>query len=208
MELREFLLLLKKNATLILLAGLVLGGIVWFSSLQLQPAYHAVLSIYVQKIPEQPSSGDFTYDGFYAQQAAESYTDTVVGLFESPALHARALQIAEKPSDSLAVKQFEKQLRVEKVAPRLIDIELRSSTSEEARLYSLSLFQAVKERLEDLTSQDSADLNMRIDSVNQEPLISLVKPLVLLNTVVGVLVGLFAATSFILLKQYLLSVRQ
>lgn len=194
--------------TAIVLVGAITGILALLISLRLQPTYHAVLSVYVQKIPEQPAGGDFTFDGFYAQQAAESYTDTVVGLFESPAIYVRALQIADRDSEASAVEQVKQQTRIQKVAPRLIDLEVRSYEREEARILAQSLFKAVSNRLDELTLEDSANLNMKINAVNDEPLISLAQPRVILNTVVGVLVGIFIATTALLLKEYLLSARQ
>lgn len=208
MELRAFLVLLQKNMIAIILISVITGALALLMSLRLQPTYHAVLSVYVQKIPEQPAGGDFTFDGFYAQQAAESYTDTVVGLFESPAIHVRALQFADQDTEPSTVEQVKQQTRIRKVAPRLIDLEVRSYEQEEARVLAKSLFKAVSNRLDELTSEDSANLKMKINAVNDEPLISLAEPRVVLYTIIGVLVGMFGATTTFLLKEYLLSARQ
>lgn len=208
MELREFLFLLRKNLPTIVLIALITGALALAMALRLQPTYHATLSVYVQKVPEQPTGGDFTFDGFYAQQAAESYTDTVIGLFESHAIYVRALQITGEEPDFSAVKRMERQTNIQKVAPRLINLEIRSYEEDEARTLAKSLFMAVSGRLDELTSTDNADLNMRISAVSEDPLMSLSQPRVALYTIIGVLAGAFAATTLFLLKEYLLSARQ
>lgn len=205
MELKLFLKLIKKYSKIIIVAGILIGLLSAVFVSQLEPTYVATHSVYVEKVPEKPDSGDFTYDGYYAQQAAELYTDTVVGLFESPAVSARALEIAQKNNTAEDVKKFQKKVFVEKVAPRLIEVKVDSKSEMDASALVSGLFQAVNERVEELTNQGVDSLSMSINVVTPNPLIATEEPMVALWGVLGLFLGLLISTSGVMLKEYLLS---
>lgn len=208
MELKVLLQVLRKHLLLIVVSTLIAGGLALLISLRIEQSYVSMLSIYVQKIPEQPIQGDYTYDGYYAQQAAESYTDTVVGLFESPAIISRALELAGRPADAVDVKRFSRKLSVEKVAPLLVDIAIKHQDETESKMLIKSLFAAVDGRISELNEDVAVNLAIQIDVVHEEPLVSLSQPNNVLNTLVGLLLGLFASITFVVLKEYLLSPEQ
>ncbi len=200
MELREYLRVLQKN--IVVLVGLtVLGGAVALGVSQRIPdKFEALLTIYVQKIPEQPTSGDFTYDGYYAQQAAEAFTDTVVGLFESSTVAYRALELTERDSAISQIRELNKQTSVEKIAPQLVDLSVRATDSVYAIEVVQGLFSAVEEQV---LSAEHDFGNVTVKRVNTEPLVILQKPPILLYTLVGLFVGFFVAIVAVAIKQYM-----
>ncbi|MCA9390125.1 hypothetical protein KC571_01870 [candidate division WWE3 bacterium] len=204
MELKTFLQLLRKNVFSISVSGIVIAAAVMLFSMRISDSYVSMLSVYVQKIPEQTKLGDYTYDGFYVQQAAESYTDTVVGLFESPAILSSALEKAGESAEASDVKAFGRKITVTKAAPRLIDIEVKDVSRDESTLLVKSLVEAVQSRVVGLNDQQNSGLDMQIDVVNPDPLVNLIQPLLWLNTLIGFLIGLFISTSIVVLKDYLL----
>ena len=203
MELKIYVTILYKHIRTLLLIPL-LGGVLGFLvATQLPSQYHALATVYVQKIPEAPVSGEYTCDGYYAQQAAEAYTDTIVGLFESQTVMQRAIFLDPEVTGSRTIRYLKRAVDIQKVAPQLVEIEVVDADQQYAHMATISLFQAVEEKV--LSVQDDTLSGMHINLVNSEPLITLKEPMIALFSIVGLMVGLFVSVSYILLREYLLA---
>lgn len=186
---------------MILAAAAAVAVVVGIASVYWPTRYKSELTVYVQRVPEDPPAGDYTYDGFYAQQAAEAYTDTVEGFLQSRDIIRQALAASNLSTDTNMVRAVEKRLEVEKVAPQLINVSLTMETQNKATALIKEIAAVTKERAKTLNQQENEA--MVIDLVNPDPLESSVKPWLELNVVVGFLGGLVIATSGVLLKGYL-----
>lgn len=201
MELKHYLKILQKHWKMILAAAAAVAVVVGIASVYWPTRYKSELTVYVQRVPEDPPAGDYTYDGFYAQQAAEAYTDTVEGFLQSRDIIRQALAASNLSTDTNMVRAVEKRLEVEKVAPQLINVSLTMETQNKATALIKEIAAVTKERAKTLNQQENEA--MVIDLVNPDPLESSVKPWLELNVVVGFLGGLVIATSGVLLKGYL-----
>ena len=139
MELRDLFEILGKYCRLIVLTASIFGLGAFVGSTQLPPKYEAVLTLYVKRTAEPAGENFYTYDGYYNQQAAERYTDTVVGLLESGGILQEALRSAGLSADQKAMRRARKSIEVEKVAPQLVEIKVRRRSREEAQNITDSL---------------------------------------------------------------------
>lgn len=201
MELKHYLTTLQKHTKAILGVAALLTVAVGVVSAYWPTRYRSELTVYVQRVPEDPPAGDYTYDGFYAQQAAEAYTDTVEGFLQSRDILRQALAASSLKTDPAMVRAVEKQLEVEKVAPQLINVALTMETQTKATTLIKEIAAATKERTKTLNQQENEA--MVIGLVNPNPLESTVKPWLELNVLVGFLGGLMLATGGVLFKEYL-----
>lgn len=203
MELKTYLVIIKKNSVRIIVSALLVGLVVYVVSGSLPISYEATISVYIQKVPENFSQELYTYDGFYAQEAAESYTDTVVGLFESPAITEKVVALLVGLDSELTVKSVSRKVMVEKSAPRIITIRVKDNDQEVAIQTASALFKAADESIKQLHGSDDPERTLQIAALNSEPLIARLAPFVWLNTLVGALVGLIGALCIVALREYL-----
>lgn len=201
MELYEYFKILTKYLKQILFASVALSILAYGVSFYFPTNYRASVTVYVQRIPEKPAAGDYTYDGFYAQKAAEAYTDTVFGFLTSIDILQRAAKVAKLPADSQSLAGFAKKIKIEKVAPQLIDVRVTLKDKNSAKDLALSLAQSAQERVSLLNQEGNTGLTINL--ANPEPFLAEVKPWKELNAAVGFLAGLIFTTAGVFLREYL-----
>jgi len=200
MELKEILILLQKNLRLLMVFSL-LGALLLFLLASFWPvSYKAIVTMYIQRVPEK-AENVYSYDGYYAGQAAESYTDTVKGLVGTMDITKRAAEIAGLPTDAVYIKNLAKKIKIQKSAPQLVEVTVSLGDREQAKKLALGLAQSASERARLLNQE--GDKNLTINIINPDPLVekSVFNPY--LFSLVGALTGLLLALILICFKDYL-----
>lgn len=168
MELSKFLSKIRQQLRFILSVG-VIGAVVFFGVAWRWPTrYQASLTVYVQKVGELVTTGEYTYDGFYAQQSAEKYTDTVVGLLESEDVLAQAIA-SDTGFYQGGVSEYRRRVGVEKIAPRLITVRVTLFDSDQARALVGAITTVAQERLSNL-NQDPTQM-FYLELIQTDPLV-------------------------------------
>ena len=200
MELKEVLILLQKNLRL-LIAAAVFGAIALFLFAKVYPvSYKAIVTMYIQRVPEK-AENVYSYDGYYAGQAAESYTDTVKGLVGTLDITKRAAEIADLPTDAIFIKNLAKKIKIAKSAPQLVEVTVSLEDREQAKKLALGLAQAASERARLLNQE--GDKNLTINIINPDPLVekSVFNPY--LFSLIGALTSFLLVLILICFKDYL-----
>ena len=205
MELREFLQPFRKNWKLIVLTVLVLGVGAYVVSLRLPFKYRATVTLYMQapKALERTEENYFTYDGYYAYKAAQEYTDTVLGFFESPDILYRAGELIWGETDTAQQKRLQKAVYAEKIAPQLVKLTVTLDNADEASQLAEALTQAIREKSAILSTAETS--GVEISTLIENPIVETVKPMIWLNTVVASLAGMLASVVIVWLREYFLS---
>jgi capsular polysaccharide biosynthesis protein len=200
MELQEYVSLFKKNLRLVILLPIVFGAVAFLVSLQLEPTYTASLTIYVKRQASEPTGDFYTFDGYYSQQAAEKFTETVVGFLESKDILLASAKLAGLPTDQESLGRLEGSIKVRQEAPQLVSLKVTQKDGAGAKKFAVALAQAATERI-NLLNQ-TGDKAISVDLLNSEPLVSKNAVPVVVNTLAGVLAGALAAYLYVLLKEY------
>jgi len=162
-ELRNLINKTKKVVGVWLVFCLVVAGFVGLTASRQAPHFEAGGIVFVGRTAEKATSNFFTYDGFYAQQTAERYTDSVLGIIKSDPLIQAALNKLDLPSQFDAVANLRRNLLVQKVGPQVLSVKVTAPTSSEAS----NVWQALAE-----------ETSVRVASLNETGDTSLfVKPL-------------------------------
>ncbi len=205
MELKDLFDILRKHGVLLLLTTAFFAVTALVGSMLLPPRYTALVSLYVTRRAAPPSEDFYTYDGYYAQQAAERYTDTVVGLLQSKSLLREVLLDLELPKDHKVLRKMEKKVVVKRVAPQIIKMEVQKRWEDEFSWDSASLAEAlskkVVERVEELNAQ-GGDENLSVSALGAEPLVEVQEPNLFLNTVVAALLGFLVSFFIVTARSY------
>lgn len=200
MELKEFLEKLKVYWKLFFAIPL-LGSFLGLLLSSYQPTtFNASLLLYVKRVTSPSSDKFYAYDGYYAQQASQEYTDTIVGFLKSLSILYRAAEIANFSTKTEDLEDLKKQIKITKEAPQLVKVNINQSTSKKAKDLVSALAQATQERTTLLNQ--TGDRDFSVDLVNSVPLVKTVKTSKFLNSLGGFFLGLFFTTLFILGWEY------
>lgn len=200
MELKSYVELIRKDIPLLVVLALVFGGLSYLISGKLPTTYSASLTIYVKRQASEPSIDYYTFDGYYSQQAADKFTETVVGFLKSKDILLASAKLANLPTDQESLEQLEGSTTVRQVAPQLVSLKVAQKEGALAKEFCTSLAQAATERI-NLLNQ-TGDKSISVDLLNPEPLVEKNEPHILLNSLVGLLIGKTLGLLYIFLKEY------
>lgn len=198
-ELKDYLKIINRYKLLILTLMVVSGGLVFGWVLTIPKQYQASVTLYVNKVAEPSNDKYYTFEGYYSELAALSYTDVVTSMIKTSdivrlAINNGGLTISD--SDLLNAVQ------VKKVGPQLISVMVTGKDQNLAKKELLAVAAAEAERTKTLNQSDSR--GMTVSLVNTEPLITVVKPNLLLYVGASLVGSLILGLLFILTREYFL----
>jgi len=184
MELRDILKTLSKYKNTIVITT-IMGALVGLISYYLLPTkYTAVGSFYIKRATESTGIKTyFTYEGYYAQQGALSYTNTVVALLESLDIRNKALQKLNLAVNEESLRKYGKLINVRKMGPQLITLTTEGNIDTEAK----TLWNALSDTLLETTAEvnKDGDPKLSISKVAEEPVVKTTYKALWLNTLIG-----------------------
>jgi len=204
-ELKDTLILLAKYRWF-LLAVAFFAAVVGYGVSLKWPVYNKASGVlFVNREAEKKVVGNnyYTYEGFYRQQTAERFTDTVVGLLKSEVILAAAGKSLGLSVDAAGLKKLSAATEVRKAAPQLVKLEVRQKTSEQATKLWQALAREGIEKVKALGAGE--DGRLLLSQVTAEPLVNAVSPDPVLDTFVAAGLGLMVGIFAISLREYLRS---
>jgi capsular polysaccharide biosynthesis protein len=164
--------------------------------------YRASVSMYVQRAPDASNDNYFTYEGYYAQQVAVSFTDTALELLTNDEIIKRAAENAGLTHDVNSINQIKGAIVTKKDAPQLIKVDVTMTNRDEASRLAEGLAQAVSSRTSEIHNA-GGDAKLTVAQINERPFVVLERPLLWLYAIVGALLGLIGALLAATLWEYL-----
>jgi len=173
-EVRDLVTKIWRPYRLVLLLSVLLAGVTYFVSKNLPASFRASGLLFVTRQADSSSTNYFTYEGFYSQQTAERYTDSVLGILKSDQVKKLALDSLNLPSSSPDVKRFGNNTLVQKTGPQLLSVTISAGDSDTSK----SLWQALADQTVKSVSavNQSGDSKITVQVMNQELLIAEVTP--------------------------------
>jgi len=168
-EIRAILRFIKKNKkaiTVSLLAGILLGCTYFF----VPKKFTATGSFFVsRKIDSLLSESYFKYEGYYSQQTALSYTNSIVALLESTDLTSKSLEkLGTNPTEK-NLRKYKNLIKVKKAGPQVITLTVKGNTPEKAEILWNTLSQMLMEETKKVS--ELGDTNLNITKVSPEPVV-------------------------------------
>jgi capsular polysaccharide biosynthesis protein len=199
MELRDIIKKFKKHRQTLILS--VIAGSVVGMLFSLIPAkYISSGSLYIKRSVE-PSNVFFTYEGYYAQQAAQSYTNSLVALIESQDVKKVTLENMGVTATDKNLRKLDKAVKVKKSGPQVVTVSVRDQNFEHSQKLWLTLTQSVIEASKRLN--ENGDKNISVDTISNAPIIKETYRSLPIFSLAGVMFGLSAGLLIISLKEYL-----
>jgi capsular polysaccharide biosynthesis protein len=200
MELKDILKILNKRRAeigLFVLCGSFLGLAASF----LPGKFKTELSYFVGRAADKPSTEFFTYEGFYAQQTAQSFTNTAVALLESQNLKRSVLGELELPVTDNNIRKLTKSYRVTKNGPQVITLTVADYDYDK----SLNTFTAISEKFLEAGEKVSSgsDENISVTPLSDEPVVRQEQRPFIYFVTGGLLFGLALSLLKLAFKEYI-----
>jgi capsular polysaccharide biosynthesis protein len=199
MELKEYIKIIQTDKNVIIkTAILTLAFSVFFSYLQ-KTSYESSVSLFIAKDGTQ-STDEFKYDGYYALQSGEIIADSVEKMLQSPQIVSEIYQDANIDSDFDKIKRYKKSFIAHKMSNQYVEVSFNSETRENADRISESITKVVKQKMEQTKNSSEDEISFSIE--RNTPVIIEKKPDVALNSLIGLISGIFLGTIIVLVKKY------
>ena len=201
MELKQIISKIRKNVRWLIAFGVVGAGVGILIFYVVPAKYVASGNFYVTSVPEAATTEYFAYDGYYANQAARHYAETVFGMFQSKDILNNSLtNMNFLVTDSL-LREKQKLISVKKTAPQLIELRVKGESSVSARALFNEISKTTIETSKTINDQ-AGDSNLNIVQVRNDPVITLEFSNVVLNIALGFLLGMFTFVFLLSVKVY------
>lgn len=198
MELREIFKKIRKNKKMLIvciLVGLLAGILFHF----LPSNYIASGSFYITR-KEDNSESFFTYEGYYSQQTATTYTNSVVALAESVDVKKQVLEKVDLPIDDQNIRKINKSMSVKKTGPQIINITFKDK--------DLKKVKTIWQSISDILIETSKEINLNGDGkltvvkISEEPFIKEGYKTLWMTGVAGIIFGCSLGLLIVSLKEY------
>ncbi len=201
MEAQEFVNFLKNNLKTIIFAGIIFGmcGLIVFYSTPTK--FVAVGTLFVKRSVNSAANEFFTYEGYYGQQAAVSYTSSVVALIQSEDIRSQALNKMGANINEPTLRELNRKLSTKKTGPQVIEVIVKDKNRDSALLIWQSITNALIETNTQLNT--TGDYQLSIQLVQPTPVIREVYRHQLMYFATFALLGIGMTTLVLGFKQYL-----
>jgi capsular polysaccharide biosynthesis protein len=194
MELKEILGLYKKNL-LMFVASFVIGGVLGIIYTSLPKNYLAVGDFYVSRKVSSDQNKYVSYEGFYAQQAAQEHAKNIVSMLESESFAAQVLTGLEEELTEKTLRAYTKRVKIKKAGPQYITLTTKGKTKRETKDLWLKITEILDERT--MRMYETGDINLSVTKMNGAPVVRDTFNSLSLNVAVGGLFTLIIYTSLI-----------
>lgn len=199
MELKVLINILYKNA-LQVVVFLLIGAVGGATTFILPQKYTATGSFYVKRTI-QNSSDFFTYEGYYGQQTALAYANTVFALLESTDLKSMTLKKLGTEVNEQTLRKLHKKTDIKKTAPQLVSLTVKDFSPSEAAVVWNALSESLLETTYEINK--NGDSALSISKISEEPVVKQTYNNLWLNLSAGAVLGFVFGAFSLALKEYL-----
>lgn len=195
----EYLKNIKKHLQLIVAIGVLTAVVTFIFTVRQSSYYNSSLALLVSNNQIQDTT-DYRFDGYYAIQATDLFSNTVEAWFKSPETVKVIYEKAKVDLGEFNIKNLTKIFKAEKLAPHYIEVRYKTNNEDEAARIASAVGEVLSGKVKTLgeTSKGETSFSIR----NEQPVVALIKPPLVLNTVIGLLVGFFLGFVIGIIKEY------
>jgi capsular polysaccharide biosynthesis protein len=163
--------------------------------------YYATGSLYVKRsVNNSQSDSFFTYEGYYSQQVALAYTNTISALAESLEIRSGAMKKLGIPVTEKTLRDYAKLIKVKKAGPQLITVTVKGNSVESAQ----ELWEALSQTIINTSHEINAngDPNLAISQVTTEPVVKTSYSNMWVFAAIGSIAGTVLAVIILIIRTY------
>lgn len=200
MELKEILKKLNKRKKEIIILTLC-GGIFGIAATFIPGKYRAEGYYFIGRVADKPSSEFFTYEGYYAQQTAQSYTNTAIAVLESENIKSAVLEDLKLPVTDSNIRKLSRSYKVYKRGPQVVSLVAADYNNEK----TLRIYSSISERFLEAGEKiiNESDENIKVLPLSEEPVVKREQRPLPNYLAGGLLIGLALALLKFSFKEYI-----
>ena len=200
MELRDYLLYLKRYIIFIVLFSVICGGVAWYVTSQ-RPSSYEIIQSYEIELVNRVETPDYQYGSYYDLKGAELFTQHLVSLLHSAAVIEDIYQEAEIGYEINNLSRFTNQFKTNQDSNQHFTVTFGRFTEDEAIRLAKAMTIVLTERVQ---SSQIADTDTGLFQLrSNEPVVIFTSPNQIAATIIAIVAGLGLAVIMLLLKQYL-----
>lgn len=187
MELREYLKLLKRRIILVFFLALLAGAAGFIFSYFKPLSYDASVSFAVNRINAEETP-DYQFDGYYAIQASDLVSQTLVSWFATPSVVLEIYEKAGLKPEYNSLEEFATFFTTKKYSSQNIGVKFNEKNSDKARAIAMATIEVIGQKVKELNKNARSDA--LFEAVASTPVIVEKKPNLILNIIIGIIAGL------------------
>ncbi len=166
----------------------------------LPPKYIASGSLFVKRSIDQ-SENFFTYEGYYAQQSAVGFTDSVVAIIKSPDVLKALIEKMNIPLNNINYMKMVRSISTKKTGTQVILLTVKDGSYEKSQETWSQLNEILIAKLEDINV--NGDNKLSVKTISPEPMVRQTYRNPLVFGLTGLIFGLSLGLILISIKEYL-----
>ncbi len=140
----------------------ILGGLLAYAIASRTGRQYQVHFSYVVSLREREDSNEFRFDGFYALQATDLFSQTVAEWISTPEIVVAAYKEAGLPLPGTDPHAVSRIIEAKKTAPQLVEITVKEKTADRAHKLTEGLKVVMNKNIEMYDTQGIPALQFRI----------------------------------------------
>lgn len=200
MELRDIVKSINKHKQGLFIScilGIALG-IIYHS---IPKSYYTTGSLYITRKTDPRIKTYFDYEGYYAQQAAESFTENVVSVLESVDIHGKTISSMNIQVTKMNLLKIKRDINVKKTSSQIITITVKGKTPEQSYYTWNKLIDISSKKLMEINLYNG-DPYLKISKIDEPITTQLYFPLYVCIGV-GLSMFIFVYFTFVVTKNYI-----
>ncbi|MBU0598220.1 hypothetical protein KKF61_04485 [Patescibacteria group bacterium] len=179
--------IVKKYRWFIVIATLVaVGASIVFS--YIKPVYYDTsISFAINRVNKQETQ-DYQFDGYYAIQASDLFSQTVMSWFMTPSVLLEMYELAGIDPQISTIEELTSRFKAKKFSPQNIVIRYKERDQKTAENIAQAIITTVEEMAAE--SNQTSDHKSLFMVVGSKPVVVEKKPVIWLNGVIGLASGL------------------
>ncbi|MFA6098572.1 MAG: hypothetical protein WCV50_02260 [Patescibacteria group bacterium] len=191
--------ILKKYRWLIIIITAV-SLIATFLFSYLRPVfYDTSISFSINRINKQETT-EYQYDGYYAIQASDLFSQTVMSWFMTPSVLLEMYDSAKIDPQITTISSFTSRFKTKKFSPQNIVVNYKERDHNTAEKIGQAIISIVETKA--AASNQTSDNKSVFEVVGSKPVIVEDKPNIWLNVVLGFIAGLIISLAIAYLAEY------
>jgi capsular polysaccharide biosynthesis protein len=191
----------NKFSKLVIVGCLMVGLLAALGFSFLKPVtYDTSISFSINRINRQETA-EYQYDGYYAIQASDLFSQTVMSWFMTPSVLLEIYDQAQIDPQIQSLTDLTSRFKTKKYSPQNIVVKYSERDQETATKIAAAIVTVIEKKSTD--ANQTSDQKALFDVQGAKPVIVQNKPILWLNTAIGIIAGLLVGFSLAYLLAFL-----